>query len=192
MKILQKKINKEKIFEPKIEDPLDEVIEILDEPDIEHKKSMFPYKEPTLETADEIERKQQLLDDDFIDLQTKFDKVNDVATEQLKEKKLDALIDSVNDNNNPFKTFDDFWWEEEIFSNNDSPETIDASKNYLNEINEMSDNILRNLRPVDDRTIDQIIDDQFIPIDDRIQQELKDDDYLSFEDPDEDDFNKKT
>ena len=155
MKILQKKINKEKIFEPKIEDSHDEVIEILDEPDIEHKKSMFPYKEPTLETADEIERKQQLLNDDFIDLQTKFDKVNDVATEQLKEKKLDALIDSVNDNNNPFKTFDDFWWEDEMFSDNDSPETIDTSKNYLNEINEMSDNILRNLR-FDLSTVEQL------------------------------------
>ena len=30
------------IFEAKIEDPLDEVIEIIDDPDIEHKKSMFP------------------------------------------------------------------------------------------------------------------------------------------------------
>ena len=36
-------------------------------------------------------------------------------------------------------------------------------------------------RLVDDRTIEQIIDDQFIPIDDRTQQELEDDDYLSFE-----------
>ena len=84
---LAKKINEERIFEPKIEDPLDEVIEIIDVPDIEHKKSMFPYVEPTVETAIEIETNEQLIDDDFIDLQTKFDKVNDVVTEQKKPKK---------------------------------------------------------------------------------------------------------
>ena len=66
--------------------------------------------------------------------------------------------------------------------------------------------ILEDLRPVDNRTVQEIIDDQFIPIDDRTQQELKDDDYLSFESENEaevnkvtieddfdiDDFNKKT
>ena len=36
-------------------------------------------------------------------------------------------------------------------------------------------------RPVDNRTIQEIIDDQFILIDNRTQQELEDDDYLSFE-----------
>ena len=40
-----------------------------------------------VETADEIERKQKLIDEDFIDLQTKFEQVNDVATEQKKKKK---------------------------------------------------------------------------------------------------------
>ena len=39
---LEKKINEDRIFEAKIEDPLDEVIEIIDDPDIEHKTSMFP------------------------------------------------------------------------------------------------------------------------------------------------------
>lgn len=46
---------------------------------------MFPYVEPTLEKADEIETKQQLIDNDFIVLKTEFDKVNDVATEQKKK-----------------------------------------------------------------------------------------------------------
>ena len=50
----------------------------------------------------------------------------------------------------------------------------------------MSDNILRNLRPVDTRTEQETIEDQFILIDDRIQQELEDDDYLSFESESED------
>ena len=87
MKILLKKINEDGIFEAKIEDPLDEVLEVIDVPDLEHKKSMFPYVEPTLETADEIETKQRLIDEDFIDLQTKFDKVNDVVSEKKKQKK---------------------------------------------------------------------------------------------------------
>ena len=45
----------------------------------------------------------------------------------------------------------------------------------------MSDNILRNIRPVDNRTEQEKIDNQFIPIDNRTRQELEDDDYLSFE-----------
>ena len=48
---------------------------------------MFPYDGPTVETADEIETKQKLIDEDFIDLQTKIDQVNDVAAEQKKFKK---------------------------------------------------------------------------------------------------------
>ena len=66
--------------------------------------------------------------------------------------------------------------------------------------------MLEDIRPVDNRTIQEIIDDQFIPTDDRTRQELKDDDYLSFESENEaednkgiieddfdiDNFNKKT
>ena len=82
-----KEINEERTFEAKIEDPLDEVVEIINVPKIEHKTSMFPYVELTVETADEIEKNQQIIDDDFINLQTKFDQVNDVVTEQKKQKK---------------------------------------------------------------------------------------------------------
>ena len=67
-----------------------------------------------------------------------------------------------------------------MFNEKDSAATVDASKDFLKEINEMSDNI-SNLEPKDNRTIDEIIKDQFIPIDDRTQQQLKDDDYLSYE-----------
>ena len=35
---------------------------------------MFPYDEPVLETVDGIRTMQQLIDNDFIDLQTEFDK----------------------------------------------------------------------------------------------------------------------
>ena len=37
---LAKKINEERTFEAKIEDPLDEIVKIIDVPDIENKKSM--------------------------------------------------------------------------------------------------------------------------------------------------------
>ena len=49
---------------------------------------MFPYVEPTVETADEIDKKQEIIDTDFIDLKSKFDKVNDVISEQKKKKTL--------------------------------------------------------------------------------------------------------
>ena len=55
-------------------------------PDVEHKKSMFPYVEPTVETANKIDKRQEIIDTDFIDLQNEFNKVNDVATEQKKTK----------------------------------------------------------------------------------------------------------
>ena len=152
---------------------------------------MFPYVEPTVETADKIDEKQEIIDTDFIDLKSKFDKVNDVVSEQKKEKEIEDTIENIFDTNN----FDDFWWEEDLFDKTDSAATVDASKK-----------ILKDIRPVDNRTIQEIIDDQFIPIDDRTQQELKDDDYLSFESENEaednkvtieddfdiDDFNKKT
>ena len=127
---------------------------------------MFPYVEPTVETADEIDKKQEIIDTDFIDLKSKFDKVNDVISEQKKEKDIEDTIENIFDTNN----FDDFWWEEDLFDKTDSTATVDASKK-----------ILEDIRPVDNRTIQEIIDDQFIPIDDTTQQELEDDDYLSFE-----------
>ena len=93
--LLAKKINDGRIFEPKIQDPLDDVIEILDMPDPEHKKTTFPYVEPTVQLPDEIEEKQKQIDDDFIDLQAKFNNVNDFATEQKEEKEIEDIIESI-------------------------------------------------------------------------------------------------
>ena len=42
---LAQKINSGRTFEPKIKDSLDDVIEIIDMPDVEHKKIMHPYVE---------------------------------------------------------------------------------------------------------------------------------------------------
>ena len=110
-----------------------------------------------------------------------------LSPNKKKHKKIEDTIASViEDEKNPFSTFDDFWWEDEMFSEKDSVPTIDASKDILEEINEMSENVLRNLRPVDTRTEPEKIEDQFIPIDGRTQQELEDDDYLSFQSESED------
>ena len=68
-----------------------------------------------------------------------------------------------------------------MFDKKDSTATANACKK-----------ILEDIRPVDNRTIQEIIDDQFIPIDDRTQQELKDHDYLSFESENEAEDNKLT
>ena len=114
--------------------------------DVEHKKSMFPYVEPTVETADEIDKREEIIDTDFIDLQNKFNKVNDVTAEQKKQKKIEVTIEDVIDQDNPFSTFDDFWWEEDMFDNRDSIPTVGASNKV--KVNEISDNILRNLWPV--------------------------------------------
>ena len=43
MKKIAKTINDGRIFEPVINDPLDDVVEIIDLPDPEHKKTTFPY-----------------------------------------------------------------------------------------------------------------------------------------------------
>ena len=103
-------------------------------------------------------------------MQTEFDKPNDVVNKQIKQIKIEETVDSVLVEKDPFSIFDDFWREDEMFSDRDSIPTVEASKD-----------ILKNIRPVNDRTTEQIIDDQFILIDDRIQQELEDNDYASYE-----------
>ena len=77
-----------------------------------------------------------------------------------KKKKIEDTIESVVDDTNPFSTFDDFWWEDEMFSERDSVQTVYASKDILEEINETSDNIIRNLRQIDTRTEAEKIEDQ--------------------------------
>ena len=78
--LLAKKINDGRIFEPKIQDPLDDVIEILDKPEPEHKKTTFPYVEPIVQLPDEIEDTQKLIDGNFTDLQPKstFELIRDI------------------------------------------------------------------------------------------------------------------
>ena len=50
---------------------------------------------------------------------------------------------------------------------------LNCQKNILEDVLHSSQ---KNIRPVDDRKIEQLTDDDFISIDDRTQQELEDDD----------------
>ena len=70
-------------------------MEIIDDPNVEHKKTTFPYVEPTVQLPDEIENIQKLIDDDYADLLNKIYRVNNVLKEQNKNKKVEDLIDDV-------------------------------------------------------------------------------------------------
>ena len=141
-------------------------------------KKTFPYIGPTVFQPDKIEDYEKRISDDYTDLMTKINKVRDVATEQKKQKEIADVIESVI--TDPLLN-NDFWWEEDIFDLNDKQPTIYSSKIFYDDIKKEtsdilkdididapSNNVLRNLRPVDD----------FIPIDDRTQQEREDDDNI--------------
>ena len=122
---------------PKIEDPLDTVIEILDNPDAEHKKEMYPYVPPQVQAADEIETETTLVDDEFTDLNTKYDEINDVVTTQKKQQRVTDLVDDIIDESKPFQNLgtEDILIKDDIHDKNDSKETIEISKNILKDIN---------------------------------------------------------
>ena len=188
MKKIAKEINDGRIFNPVINDPLDDVVEIMDLPDPEHKKTTFSYVEPTVQLPDEIEETQKAIDDDYADLVNKIYGVNDVASAQKEQEKTRQVIEDVLEPS-PFETQDDFWWQDEVFPKDDTKETIDTSKMIVGDIKNthnvdiqaLSDNILKNLRPRDNRTIQELIDDDFIPLDDRTWQERMDDDNISLQ-----------
>ena len=98
---------------------------------------MYRYVSPQVETLDEIETETALVDDKIIDLKTKYDEINDVATEQKKPQKITDLIDDVIDKSNPFQNLgtEDIWIEDDIFDKNDSKKTIEISKDILKDIN---------------------------------------------------------
>ena len=56
-------------------------------PEPEHKKTTFPHGETTVYPLDEIEEYEKRINDDYTDLITKINKVNDVATEQKSKRK---------------------------------------------------------------------------------------------------------
>ena len=98
---------------------------------------MYRYVPPQVETVDETETETALVDEKIIDIKTKYDEINDVATEQKKQQKITDLIDHVIDKSNPFQNLgtEDIWMEDDIFDKNDSKKTIEISKDILKDIN---------------------------------------------------------
>ena len=180
-------------FNPKIEDPLDTVIEILDDPDAEHKKEMFPYVPPQVQTPKEIETETRLVDDEFTDLKTKFDEVNDVVTELKKQQKIATLIDDVIDEKNPFQNLgtEDIWIEDDLFDKNDGKETFEISKDILKDISK-NDPFLDFTVPTelvisnifDDTTDEELTDDELI-VEDVTDDDVTDNDLSDSEEPEE-------
>ena len=116
-------------------------MEIIDDPNVEHKKTTFPYVEPTVQLPDEIENIQKLIDDDYADLLNKIYRVNNVLKEQNKNKKVEDLIDDVLKE----PPADDYWWEEDIFDNNDNKPTKDATKMIVDDIQNTTKQALHNI-----------------------------------------------
>ena len=130
-------INKDRLFVPKKEDPLDVVIDILGE-QVQHKKMMHPYVPPEAQTADVIETETQQVDDEFAKLKADYDQINDASTEQKKQNEITDLVDNIIDESNPFQDIgtEDIWIEDDIFDNNDDQSIVDVSKDILQGINE--------------------------------------------------------
>ena len=87
-------------------------MEILEEPNVEYKKTTFPYVKPTVQLPDEIKHTQKLIDDGYTDLLLKINGPNNVLTEQMKQRDIENLIDDVI--KDPIPT-NDYWWGEDIF-----------------------------------------------------------------------------
>ena len=98
---------------------------------------MYQYVPTQIQTADEIETETALVDDKCIELQTKYDEIKNVATEQKKQQKITDLIGDVIDESNLFQNLgtEDIWIEDNIFDKNDTKETIEISKDILKDIN---------------------------------------------------------
>ena len=172
-------INKGRLFEPKIEDPLDTVIEILDDPNPEHKKEMYPYVPPQVQTADEIETETALMDDEFTDLKTNYDEINDAATELKQQQKITDLVDDVIYESNPFQNLgtEDIWIEDDMFDKNYDKEAIDISKDVLKDINK-KDPFLDYSIPTD-QIISDIFDDVDLTDDEVTIENITDDETVS-------------
>ena len=187
MKKIARTINDERIFNPVINNLLDDVIEIMGQSNPEHKKTTFSYVESTVQLPDEIEKIQKAIADDYADLLNKIYGVNNGISAQKEQEKTQQVIEDVLEPS-PFET-QDFWWEDEVFPKDDPRETIDASKMIVDDIKNThnvdiqapSNSILKNLKPKDNRTIQELIDADFIPLDNRTWQERMDDDSISLQ-----------
>ena len=155
-------INKDRLFVPKKEDPLDVIIDILGE-QVEHKKMMHSCASPQAQTADVIETKTQHVDDKFANLKADYDQINDASTEQKKQNEVTDSVDNIIDESNQFQDIsaEDIWIEDNIFdNNNDDRSIVDVSKDIFPGIKENDLYLGFNI------PTSAIIDDLFEPSDD--------------------------
>lgn len=160
---------------------------------------MYPYVPPQVQTAEEIETETDLIDKDFIDLKTKYNEVNGVATEQKKQQQITNLVDDVIDENSPFQNLrtEDIWIEADLFDINDSKETTEISNDTLKniskndpfldftvQIEQVISDIFDDVNVTDDEvtdekvTVEDVTDDE-VTVEDVIDDQIVSDDPLS-------------
>ena len=158
MQKIAKVLNDGCIFNPIFNDLLDN---LETQPNPEHKKATFPYVEPTVQLPDEIENIRQQDDKNHTDLMDKIYGHQDFVTKTRKDKELGDVIEDIVQ-----PTWDDYWWEDDVFDDTDTRPTIDQSKKILDDVKWETPtstepqhnvdinafNILKNIRSVDNRT----------------------------------------
>lgn len=124
------KIDNSISYVPKTEDPLDVVIDILDDENIELKKITHPYVPLQVQTAPTIELETQAIDDEFANLKEQFDRVGNADAKQKMQKGTEELVDSIIKENNPFQNveIEDIWIEDDLFDSKDSKPITEVSK----------------------------------------------------------------
>ena len=96
------RINNDVSFIAKSSDPLDVVLDNLDE-NIEHQKTTYPYVPPQVQTAPTIEIETQVIDNEFANLKEQYDRADNVTAEQKEQKETEELVDSIVKDKNPFQ-----------------------------------------------------------------------------------------
>ena len=178
-------IRKGRLFVLKTGDPLDEVIDILDDEFLEHKKQLYPYVPPQVQKADEIEKETRLVDHEFTKLKTKYDQMNDVATEQKKQERISDLVTDIIYKDNPYQhlSTEDIWIEDDMFYQNYKGDIVNISRDILKNIEE-NDPFLDYNIPTD-VVIEELFDDVDLTSDDETTEEV------TIEDVTDDETNNK-
>ena len=95
------KITKERDFFERSDQFEEDLVQDLSKP-LKHKKIEHPYVERQVQDAETIEIETKKEDDEFFDLEQKFNVIDNAATEQKKQNDLKDLVDDVLNENNPF------------------------------------------------------------------------------------------
>ena len=148
---------------PKTEDPSDDVTD----DDIEHKKTTHPYVPLQVQTAPTIKLETQAIDNEFAKLEEQFDRIDNVAAEQKKQKQAVELVDEIIKEKNPFQNvgIEDIWIEDDLFHSKDSEPVIDASNRIIDEttLNPLIDlniaTLIATPPDTDDKMVDEIDND---------------------------------